>query len=469
MRFLSPILLVALLAGCAKPPSYQRKEAQLSDPVQDIFDNRALILHTLPATGPDPAIAAALLSSNIGKAYSAIRPERSILAYDCPSKWCSQHDFSFESIFTEAARLANPAKPDPGNLASFWYDAANAQDDTLSYELPKAPLAKLRLQLLAVANRMDLANFRSGNWTGAEIHFVYGVIPYDPGTPQNLTVILEFQLPPSDQPTFRSIAQTWFKLSGATDDQYGSQLLAALRSSGFSLKDGIPTKTTLVRTRINHMTTGGPWQLSQLLLDPASHTFLPARLNDQISKKVAQDSRLYLDLWKKVETTVSSGVLQYSIGPELLEAPIVQYNHAGRGMGTPPGVCNASKKARDVLALQQCTGCHTVESNTNFAQIHNRKENESSVLSEFLIGKGAVHPRLVDLYYGNQNIVTTLSIRYTNYVGSPPCMTQNPNNVSQRTFHDLARRTLFLAAVQTGALNSNGLPAATKFSTFFTE
>jgi hypothetical protein len=453
------------------------------DPVRDIFYARALKPHAKPTSGPDPAIVAALQNSEIGKAYNAIRPERSVLLYDDCGKnaiWCGAAAFSFRSTFTEAAKIANPSKPDPEALAVSWFAAASRQDDVLQ-GASFASLKDAPFQLLAITNRMDLAHLDGNQWTGAEIHFVYGLIPAPGvGVPPSLTVILEFELPEFDRATFQTLAKTWIELSRVPDGQYAGQLLGALRSSGFSPDQGA-TRLIRVRSRMNHMINGGEWRLSQLLIDPASSDaatrthFSPAKLNDQIHLDVEQNSKLYLGLWQKVKTAVDSGVLEYKIPDELLEESSVRYVPPTQGLGTPPGVCDASQTARDVLALQQCTLCHTTESNTCFLHIPNRLRTRASVPSGFLIGQNPqsgmnLHPSLVDLYYGEQKVVWRVTLSYTTYGGRAdgPCETVVSKQVS-RNFHDVARRTLFLAAVQTDSILHNARPLANQFSTFFTE
>jgi hypothetical protein len=485
MQFHKVVLSAAFLSGCLYLALHRKVDAQnLADPVLDIFDNRALKPHTKPSTGPDPVIVAKLQNSVIGKAYNAIRPERSLLIYDCGkgSSWCGQPYFSFQAIFSEAAKLANGSHPDPDGLAVAWYNSACGLDKVLPREGAQFTMLKdAPFQLLAIANRMDLANFDGQKWTGAEIHFVYGLTPAPQATgPQDLMVIMEFELPAYDRLGFTKLAQAWSGLSAVAAPQYFSQLLGVLQVSGLSLGQNRPTKAVRVHSRLNHAVMAGVWRLSQLLLDPAAPTpaersmFSPAKLDDQIKKKVQQDSRLYLDLWNKVEGVVQSGVLQYAVPDELLENPSVSYEHLPQSMGTPPGVCKASEEARNVLALQQCTWCHTTESHTLFAHIPNRLPNASSVPSVFLAGQDPqhgsnLHPSLVDLYYGEPTVVDSNSFTYTTYEGAgSPCGTAVTKQIV-RKFHDVARRTLFLAAVQTDTAHNNGRPSADPFSTSFPE
>jgi hypothetical protein len=477
MRFVSTVVSAAALSGCLYFGLHRDVGAQNpADPVSDIFDQRALTPHTKPEGGLAAAVATALTNSPIGKAYNAIRPERSVLIFDCEptSLWCGQPAFRFQAILTEAARVANPAHPAPDALALSWYGSAIGMDKDLPGALPKfTSLEQAPLQLLAIANRMDLAQWDGKVWSGAEIHFVYGVTPAPDAAALNLTVILEFQLPPYDRSSFKSLAQTWSDLSTVADGQYAAKLLNALASSGLSLGQKNASRVSSVRLRMNHEIRPGVWRLTQFVLKPGGNAFSPAKLTDQIGAQVKPDSRLYLSLWKKAQSVVASGRLQYAVPDELLEAASMTYNVPDQGMATPPGVCNASEAVRDVLALQQCSLCHTVESNTVFAHLPNRDRNQSTVPSGFLIGKGKnLHPSLVDLYYGEDSVVWPVKVPYTTYTGPAggPCATPTVSPVcAKRKFHDVARRSLFLAAVQTDSPLTNGLPQAIKFSTFSTE
>ena len=73
-----------------------------------------------------------------------------------------------------------------------------------------------------------------------------------------------------------------------------------------------------------------------------------------------------------------------------------------------------------------------------FNHIPNRAAASSTQPSEFLVGpKGTLRPCLEDLYYPNLSVVSTVKINYQEGDGSTKQVT--------RYFHDIARRTLFLA------------------------
>ena len=484
-RYILPFtLVIAALYGVLRPSRGAHAEA---DPVLDIFDgSRALKAHTLRAGGPDSAIVAALHNSDIGKAYAAINPGRSILMYDCQtgSIWCGRPEFSFPSLFTEASTLANPGHPDPNGLAKDWYAKALGLDGTLGTEpITFDSLAGARFQMLAIANRMDLAKWDGTNWSGGEIHFAYGLLPNGGAIPR-LTLILEFEIRALSRPDFKSLAQVWGDLSNASDDDYAGSLVAALKASGFTLDMVQPTRTVRVRLRMNHEVQPGVWLLSQLVLDPAAAdpaahtTFTPARLNDQVGHRVNPDSKTYLALWRKVESVVGQNKLEYQIDAELLEDPQVEYRIEDEGLGTPPGVCNASETVRNVLSLEQCTWCHSTETGTEFNHVPNRNPAAAAVLSKFLAGQhplygATLHPDLTDLYYGNPAMVWVVKVPYQTYTGKPgaPCnVPADPKPTAVRKYHDVARRTLFLAALlkDSGVL-FKGRPLPELFATPFTE
>jgi hypothetical protein len=440
------------------------------DPLKDIFDNRALITHTMPASGPDPAVAAVFQNSPVAQKYRDMKPERSVLIYDCDQSWCEQPDFSFETMFKVAAKLANPGQPDAEGLAHAWYNSASAKDmdPGLQGAFPYSSLHQLPFQLLAVANRMDMATFDGTNWNGAEIHLAYGLTPGLGATAAtDLTVILEFEIKPATRPMFQSVANIWANLSEVSAYQSVIPLRDALRASGIPLVYGDPMGIARVKLRINHDVNGPQWRLTQLLLDPASGTtFMAAPLNDQICHKIQPDSPAYMALFRAVSSAVQSGNLEYTIPAELLEDATVTYTEGGKGLSLPSGLCNPSIMARHIIALQECTMCHTIESGTHFKHLPNRMPGVATTPSSFLVGN-TLHPDLIDLYYSTQKAVSPVTIPYQTYVRSSnnTCNVLGPVLAEKRMFHDVARRMLFLAAETLDRANNDKLPAAAQLST----
>jgi hypothetical protein len=475
MRFPKAILTAAAMGACVCLGQTSSDNLLL----QIFAPDRSLRAWPLPV---DPAKVSALDNSDIGKAYYSIRPARSVLIYDCgkTSPWCNAPAFSFSTIFREAAKIANPAQPDPAGLALAWYISARGLDTTLVNVIPRFTLATPTFQLLAIANRMDMAHFEGGQWQGAEIHFIYGLIPTDPATAPRLTVIMEFKLPRFNRNEFQKLAATWSDLSKIGDSEYATRypnaLANALRQTGFSPDEQSPSRFLSLNSRLNHIRTAGPWMLSQLVLDPASsnsaarRAFAPDGLNDQIDRHKL-DLPEYRNLWRSSPTSAETGLLHFPVPGVLAAGPSMEYEKPTSGLGPPSGVCDAPA-ARNILALQQCTWCHTTETNTRFTHIPNRLANEASTPSEFLIGPGTkganIQPRLADLYYAKKEVVWRFDLKYKTFTGTPNCTTAADVTIP-RAFHDVARRTLFLAAAQKDQLQSDGKPKAGVFSAHFTE
>src|SRR5581483_9603277 len=166
--------------------------------------------------------------------FLAVNPDRSLLLWDCSpnSAWCAQSDYSFGAIFSAAAGAANLT---PDAAASAWYRYATTGSIPLFADRV-APwngkkLAGAPFQPLAIVNRMDLAHYGEiqKKWIGAEVRFVYGVVPPPGQKAANFTLILEFTIPPQTWDEFQNLALRWMALSTASAD-YLPQLQAAIRA-----------------------------------------------------------------------------------------------------------------------------------------------------------------------------------------------------------------------------------------------
>jgi hypothetical protein len=334
---------------------------------------------------------------------------------------------------------------------------------------------------------MDLAHLGSGRWSGAQVHFVYGPVPGAGAQPAKLTVILEFGLRDFLPADFAALAAEWGKLSTIADRAYSSQLRIALKRSGFALDPKGRTSLLRVRSRMNHEV--GPWRLSQLLLDPTSkdasfHTkFAKAVLDDQLTADAALNAKDYMLLWGRVQSlltppsSIPTGSPPSPQIPPSIQAPsVIDHRGSLTGMSIPQQACAGKDKTaiRDELAMQQCTWCHSTETNTTFQHVTNRPAKGASFLSGFLAGQHPenahnLHPSLEDLYNGNSNVVWWASF---NYGGFSPGRAGacNPEVVPVvRKFHDLARRVLFLVAIQQKGANGKIGADAGKFSTSFSQ
>jgi hypothetical protein len=478
MRFRNAAILAALamlvLAGVATLLSGRRHQplrglvGGADGLVLDIFDAsnpRTLKVHTSAAQ------AGALDGSTIGKSYNALDPARSVLISD-HTKFSGRDYLGFQSVFTLAAKAVSYDHPDPDGLYQAWYKGITAQwmDPRLSQMLPYQPLASNQFQLLAVANRMDMASWNGTYWNGAEIHFVYGPVPGPGAAVTELTLILEFELAPDrtrgfTRPEFQKIAVNWASLS-KPQPSYPDALKDALRASGLPFQAGDQCWIKRVHLRTNRKMNSAQWRLTQSLLDPATgSTFSAAALDDEIKKPIANADLLYL--WKLADGALQASPGQYSVPGKYLEGAARTYTQTEDILGMPAGLCGDSRTTRNVLGLQECTGCHKNEAKTPFTHIANRRPDRDAVLSGFLVGKsGNLRPILDDLYIGADSVVWPVEVEYQYYTGTGASCTTQATAGPVVKFHDVARRTIFLAAAMNDIpTHRDGPPAAQLLST----
>jgi hypothetical protein len=447
----SGLLAVALMSG--------------ADPTQpSIAPDRGFKPQSTDPTSPDIIQFA---NSDWGKKYVAINPARSLLLTDCSpsSRWCGQPYFSFANIFSKAAMAMDMI---PDDAARIWYRDAGSgtlpgfKDAVLPWK--GDGLKDISFQPLAVVNRMDLARYDvdQRQWIGAEIRFVYGLIPReltangDLPMYANFTVILEFTVPPRSWGEFQSLALKWMAITTAPDandvENYLPFLMAAIR-------EGNLERTPIVRLRMNRNLTDAEWGLSQWEFRPQlapKVNFFSAPLNDQIESRfrtAAPNSRLskiYLSLWTPQIQLPGDGynipIAQNLLGPS-------ETSYTDQILEGPPGMCSVDSGTRNIIAMQQCSFCHTGETGAKFTHISNRipntaaKAGTSSVLSDFLVGKtpGKL-PSIAQIWTTSNDAFSSVFVRpATTGPDGKPCPVKLPP--SQRLFNDLARRALFLSAV----------------------
>ena len=125
------------------------------------------------------------------------------------------------------------------------------------------------------------------------------------------------------------------------------------------------------------------------------------------------------------------------------------------GMDGPAGYCSTDPKAapfgiiglaRKVVALQQCSNCHGAETNNqDFFHIANRMpDSHEAKLSPFLMGGSDPKPSEEDINNEKENAVYTAHVSVT-WPGSGDC--PKAAVPIDRHYNDIARRSLFLAAV----------------------
>ncbi len=429
-----------------------------------------------------PAADPASVRKEVKTWYASIDPSLSVLIYDCSLPgWCDEPSFSFRTVFGKAAAIG---RKDVDRALTEWYTSGEDPSFQRFFASPNKPWSTSSppFQLLAVVNRLDLASWDSGRkkWTGAEARFVYGLAPPDgASTTSDFTLIVEFVLPEVTWQQMRAAAAAWQGVSPKAGLVKGIQ--AALATSGMP-------RSRYARVRINR-TLGGSWKFDQWLFIPpanasqAARPLAPTPLDNQIQVGFVEGTlssnplySTYLMLWNAPQPVTSLTVdprlyassdqcrdqsnhgVCYTKGYSPIDNPKTEM----LGMPTPTGVCGASPQVRNVVALQQCAYCHSdAETGTEFAHIGNHMRAQPAKLSAFLTGRkpGAApdpveKPSLDQLFSAStatnaakEKFFDVVTVTYPTWKIGAGGTCQQAMGTSDRRFHDLARRALFLAAV----------------------
>lgn len=428
-----------------------------------LAQGRASMLPIVLSPSPqyDPAITAN---------YNNVDAERSLLIHDC-ANFCGDEDLAFATVFAKAA--GSMGLSDAKQAAQSWYSSATKLIPSFTDYLANTTMKPWAgqspdgapYQLLAIVNRLDLAtpdcdvedracNASEPKWRNAELHFVYGLVQNKVGA--HFTLIIEFVLPPLSWRDFRTIEGLWDDLRNHSGAAYLEHLRAVLSSTP-------PASSVRLRTNSQvDLGGGGPWFLAQW--DFTKNGLNPVSLPEQIRiecTRATHDTPFsgnagcpeaepdkclqFAPLWDAYAKTPLAPRLTIS-SPQLL--PMTQCYVAGTplhypGMDNLPGKCSKTDlRARNVISLQQCSFCHGTETNNpDFTHIHNRDPKSTVAdLSGFLKGNNP-KPTIDELNEDNSPAVFAATIK----VNTPGC-DPTPRPIT-RHFHDLARRSAFLAAV----------------------
>ena len=432
-RHVFSIALVAygIGVGCHSQP---QSSTSLLRPVAvlktDLLVGRDLKPHL---RGSSSLTLADLLKPEFSDPYNALDPYRSLLVSDCTSgaTWCRQSQFGVCDLLGRVLGAAQTKI-----VANGWYLYMN-DDPTFQLDAKNwgGSLCGAPLQLLAVVNRLDFAESAdAASWEKAELRFVFAA-------KKDFTLIVEFVLPELTWTEFQNLAKEWARLSTLelNTAAFAPQLLKVVNAAR---TESAPK----VRLRVNRLHTPQQWRLGEWDFT-AGQTFQPnvklqpSVLDQQLKATVDKDT--FLDLAAKTPSDATS----VDMPANLLSSGLKQYSPSKYAMPIPVGVSlddPRNTNLRNMIALQQCTWCHTTESGTNFAHINVGKTPGSAALSPFLIGARKDKPAIENLFYANCGDGTIWCTELDYYPGGD--QSQPVQHVTRR-FHDLGRRLMFLSAV----------------------
>jgi hypothetical protein len=420
-----------------------------------MFLNRAVNMNASPADIPQP----------VKDQYNAILSQRSLLIPMCPTtdyQVCP--DAAFKSSYSLASLFSIGATQTALKLQdvqSQWFQQGTTNTAGQGVPFGATPLTSQGIldsfHLIAVVNRLDLSLWKAGKWTQSELRFIFG-LNHPSSELGKFTLIVEFVLPDMDWKTFQDQARHWKALGTAMPALPESDLQRVIEQSGYR-------KSKLIRIRVN-CSVGGNWRFSQWTFQGAAKTlkgsFSQTPLDYQIDTSYAYTTlprklAVYSEFWTNART---NGITQIPVTGVLNPTTAdYQFVQMGPFPGPPPGITDSADLAmkRDVIATQQCTGCHARETGNVLLQ----HVSETGSISGFLLPGRVWNPPLEDL----ASTKATLAVKVFYCVteskpavsgGSTPpdCGPNQTEKTEIRYFHDLARRKLFMATLL--AAPSNG-------------
>lgn len=316
---------------------------------------------------------------------------------------------------------------------------------------PDFALTHAPIQLLAIVNRVDLAQYdpagckadgQPGEMRGTEVRFVYAGLP-SPTHYHYLSMIVEFVLPCLTKADFKSLAQDWLSLISL-------DWTPAVAAYQHKLEDILTHETSLsrvVRLRANGEDAAHTWDTREFVFSNSG--ICQSNLERQPNFPVGQCQGASTALGK-FATRHERGILASNYefdDPRLLDR--------GDTLGPLDAVLTLGKDAaagvnhdnvRFALSLNSCTACHGPETHTTFHHINQRDPDKASALSAFLTGSPDCSTT------GSTSLVSYCTVETSAMLNQSG--TCKGETAVSRQFNDLLRRHLFIHTL------SNLQPAA---------
>jgi hypothetical protein len=289
-------------------------------------------------------------------------------------------------------------------------------------------------RLLAVVFRPDLAHFRCGSEVtegsqvcDAEIRFDFGLVDTS-GNQKALNLIFEFVLAPRLKADFQNLVSDWMKLKDATD------LPTALRPR---LNRDVFDPAALAGARVRISAQEGaeqPWDLYE-------YHFTGGIQQTDLDGEISPS-------WRGAPCTLSSTAASFVSGFDWKADRVVLADGLKTNQSQIPPAFRVelgknvtgdqNVKIRSRLALNTCSGCHSIETGMfgPFNQIHHREQGKVSALSPFLTGATSG--------YGNPTMTGYHQV-HIDFSGPDECGSQPEDH----QFNDLLRRELYIQTLLT--------------------
>jgi len=263
-------------------------------------------------------------------------------------------------------------------------------------------------RLLAIVNRADLRNSNPGlgGITGGEGRFVFGVLNNQNGGFFNsFTVILEFDLPADECSDVKAWAHQWHALGSMSFDQPGEDAFnSALQAitDQFATIGAAPTRpngSAINQVRTNEIQLASPWELREFRISCPSGGQGIGQIGAEtiggcsgaplLETTVAQTPDLSVNDTDLLGDFINEFADEIRQGTHVVPLLYQDQNfRAGSSLVsqafTAPNILPENQDARDIFALNTCSGCHLFEVPVSFQHIQERPQDQPSTLSPWL-------------------------------------------------------------------------------------
>jgi hypothetical protein len=414
----------------AKVPGFVGRQMTGVQPIQFVEPAalRDALAHGKPLNIPTGALA--------GIPY-AVNPAQELMITDlsvvedpsrtfdiCTGKGTPGGVWTFKKLMVDMANQSATGV-DPADLVEQWVKTWETNQSINGFTVPARPtidpivlnpwprtangkldLSKAPLRLLAIVNRVDL---RIGGAYGAgnagEGRFVFGVVnnatASNPSTCHDIrfTVIVEYGVPLKGCQAIRAWGKQWHALGSLTLGTPTFNNALETITNRFAKAGADPAKPNgsaldQLRTDEIGLVEGptGIWELRQFQLGPSDHLLHEST--------VAQTPDLSINNSATLFSYIQSFPARIAKGTPAMpnHFPDATPFLAGFARNDPaewfvPGIPNnippppnPLNDTRELLALGTCSGCHGVETTTDFLQVSPRTPGTVSTLSPFLLG-----------------------------------------------------------------------------------
>jgi hypothetical protein len=251
-------------------------------------------------------------------------------------------------------------------------------------EAGKLNLARSPLRLLAIVNRLDLADRARAK--AGEGRFVYGIVDAS-GASLLFSLIVEYLMPAQTEADARDWAFAVHALQAAPfpSESYNAALQTLTeRFAARGVAPKLPNGSALLRIRTNEnaLARDGRWEMREFHLSSETGLLTPAPLEQTPDVSFNGSS----SLTRFIQANQASILTETHEVPAMLDDKPFEAGALINKLDYWKSTGISSEELRHKFSLNTCDGCHGGETATSFFHVFPRSAGSQSQLSTFLTG-----------------------------------------------------------------------------------